>query len=101
MNFAPFQQIMEERHKDIISYFQIQPMTTADALLSKHLITGEIYDKLLVPDSDINKARLLAVSVKKRVLTNPMNLFTSFLEVLKMDELMTELAVKLEASGMN
>ena len=91
--------IMRECHKEILYFFQLQPMDTADTLWSKHLITEEIYVKLLsVPDSDINKARQMVLNVKMIIQNNPQN-YKVFLEFLRNDTEAKSLVTKLEKSG--
>ena len=93
------EKVMRECHKEILHVFQLQPMDTADTLLSKHLITEELYGKLLsVPDSDTNKARQMVLNVKMKIKNNPQD-FIYFLEVLRNNDAARSLVTKLEKSG--
>ena len=91
--------VMTECHNEILNVFQLQPMDTADMLLSKCLITEEVYGKLLsVPDSDTNKARQIVLNVKMKIQNNPQD-FKLFLEVLRNNDAARSLVTKLEKSG--
>ena len=93
------EKIMRKFHEEILQFFQLQPMDIADTLWSKHLVTEEVYEKLLsVPDSDINKARQMALNVKKLIQINPQS-FDNFLEVLRNNDAAKILLTKIEKSG--
>ena len=89
---------MTEFHEEILNFFQVQPMNIADKLLSKYLITEEVYEKIFVQDSDVNKARQMALNVKRKIRNNP-QYFKVFLEVLRNYYDAISLVTKLEKSG--
>ena len=93
------EKVMTECHEEILLIFQLQPMDTADMLLSKHLITKEVYQKLLyVQDTNTNKARQMILNVEMKIQNNP-QYFKCFLEILRNDDAARSLVTKLEKSG--
>ena len=96
--FAAPEDAMTECHEEILHFFEVQPMNIADKLLPKHLITEEVYDKLSVSDTDINKARQMALNVKRKIRSNP-QYFKVFLDVLRNYNDAISLVTKLEKSG--
>ena len=96
--FAAPEDAMTECHEEILHIFQLHPMNIADKLLSKHLITEEVYEKMFVLDSDIKKARQMALNVKRIIQNNP-QYFKVFLEILRSNDAARSLVTKLEESG--